>query len=128
MSRKKQGNVNQPKSRKRRIVREGEAEGRKITDRVEPLPEQLEKEMTQHEEGSLWERIFSRGNLMEALNQVERNKGAAGVDGMSVEELPKHLKNHWVKIRAKLEAGEYEPSPVRRQSRIDSSNRQSTKS
>lgn len=71
--------------------------------------------MTQHEEeGSLWERIFSRGNLMEALNQVERNKGAAGVDGMSVEELPKHLKNHWVKIRAKLEAGEYEPSPVRR--------------
>ena len=70
--------------------------------------------MTQHEEGSLWERIFSRSNLLEALRQVERNKGAAGVDGMSVEELPKHLKSHWVKIRAKLEAGEYEPSPVRR--------------
>lgn len=52
--------------------------------------------------------------MQQALWQVQRNKGAPGVDGMTVEELPSHLVNHWPKIRAKLEACEYEPSPVRR--------------
>lgn len=70
--------------------------------------------MTQHEEEKLWEAIFSRENLIVALHRVQRNKGAAGVDGMTVEELPEHLKAHWLSIREKLEAGEYEPSPVRR--------------
>ena len=69
--------------------------------------------MTRNEEG-MWERIFSRGNLIEAMRRVERNKGAAGVDGMEVEELRPHLMLHWEKIRAKLDAGEYEPSPVKR--------------
>ena len=81
---------------------------------MEPLPGQLEKEMTQYEEEGLWERIFSRENLMKALMQVERNKGAAGVDGMTVEELDAHLVENWTKIRAKLDAGEYKPSPVLR--------------
>jgi RNA-directed DNA polymerase len=62
----------------------------------------------------MWERIFSRGNMLKALGRVEANQGAAGVDGMSVKELPKHLKAHWLTIRAKLDAKEYEPSPVRR--------------
>jgi RNA-directed DNA polymerase len=70
--------------------------------------------MTQHEEGELWERIFSRGNMFQALERVEANKGAAGVDGMKVEALGSHLREHWLKIRAKLDAMEYEPSPVRR--------------
>ena len=81
---------------------------------VEALPEQLEQEMTQHEGGSLWEQIFSRSNMLEAMHQVMRNKGAAGVDGMTVKELPLHLKSHWPNIRSKLDACEYEPSPVRR--------------
>ncbi len=70
--------------------------------------------MTQHEEEGLWARIFSRGNLQEAIAKVKRNKGAGGVDGMKVEELTDHLKVHWPSIRAKLEAGSYQPSPVRR--------------
>ena len=70
--------------------------------------------MTQHEESSEWERIFSRENLIRALERVQKNKGAAGVDGMTVTELPKHLKSHWESIRAKLEAGTYQPSPARR--------------
>ena len=70
--------------------------------------------MTQNEGEGLWERIFSRENLLEAMRQVERNKGAAGVDGMEVKELREHLVLNWTKVRAKLEAGEYEPSPVRR--------------
>lgn len=69
--------------------------------------------MTQHEE-SMWERIFSRGNLMVALERVQANKGAAGVDGMTVEELPDHLRAHWVSMRAKLDNGTYQPSPVKR--------------
>lgn len=69
--------------------------------------------MAQHEEG-LWEEIFSRPNLFAALERVQRNGGAAGVDGMTVEGLPAHLKAHWPSIREKLETGSYQPSPVRR--------------
>ena len=70
--------------------------------------------MTQHEGEGLWERIISRDNLMAALKRVQRNGGAPGVDGMTVEELPEHLRVHWPSIREKLEAGRYEPSPVKR--------------
>lgn len=70
--------------------------------------------MTQHEEKSLWERIFSRSNLYRALQQVQGNRGAAGVDGMTVDELPSHLRTHWPSIRAKLDARAYQPSPVKR--------------
>jgi group II intron reverse transcriptase/maturase len=70
--------------------------------------------MTQQEGEGLWERIFSRENLIAALKRVKRNGGAPGVDGMTVEELPEHLKVHWPSIRRKLEAGTYRPSPVKR--------------
>ena len=53
-------------------------------------------------------------NCERALKAVIRNKGAAGIDRMSVEELEEHLQRHWPKIRAKLLAGTYVPSPVRR--------------
>jgi RNA-directed DNA polymerase len=72
------------------------------------------REMTQHEGEGLWERIISRDNLMAALRRVQSNGGAPGVDGMTVEELPEHLRAHWPSIREKLEAGRYEPSPVKR--------------
>ena len=81
--------------------------------RCKTISEQMEKEMTQHE-GGLWVEIFSRPNLFAALERVRRNGGAAGVDGMTVEELPEHLKAHWASIREKLEAGSYQPSPVKR--------------
>jgi len=74
----------------------------------------MEKEMVQHEEIGLWELMFSRSNLFRALERVQANGGAAGVDGMTVEELPEHLKAHWPSIREKLETGTYQPSPVRR--------------
>ncbi len=78
------------------------------------LSGQMEKEMVQHEEVGLWETIFNRDNLFRALEKVQANRGAAGVDGMTVEELPGHLKANWERIRGKLEAGTYQPSPVRR--------------
>ena len=70
--------------------------------------------MTQHEAEGMWERIISRENLMAALRRVQSNGGVPGVDGMTVEELPEHLREHWPSIREKLEAGRYEPSPVKR--------------
>lgn len=69
--------------------------------------------MTQNEEG-MWERIFSYANMQRALQQVKANRGAAGVDGMTIEELSEHLHKHWPSIRAKLDAREYQPSPVKR--------------
>jgi RNA-directed DNA polymerase len=79
------------------------------------LPDQMEEaESTQHEAERLWERIFSRENLFAALERVKANKGAPGVDGMTVEELPDYLKEHWPAIRAELDAGKYQPSPVKR--------------
>src|SRR5216684_4005891 len=58
--------------------------------------------------------VVERENLKEALAQVKRNKGAAGIDGMSVDALPAHLKEHWPTIRAQLLDGTYQPQPVRR--------------
>jgi RNA-directed DNA polymerase len=62
----------------------------------------------------LMEVILERENLKQALKRVERNKGAAGVDGMGVEELKPYLKQHWTKLRVQLLSGSYEPQPVRR--------------
>jgi RNA-directed DNA polymerase len=64
--------------------------------------------------GPSMEAIVERENLKKALAQVTRNKGAAGVDGMTVEELPAYLKEHWLAIRAQLLEGTYKPQPVRR--------------
>ena len=61
-----------------------------------------------------WEAVFGRENMLNALKRVERNKGAAGIDGMEVQELRSHLKAHWLEVRETLESGEYRPSPVRR--------------
>ena len=64
--------------------------------------------------GGLMEAIVARDNLKKALAQVKRNKGAPGIDGMTVVELTPHLKEHWPAIRAQLLDGTYRPQPVRR--------------
>src|SRR5271169_1935410 len=64
--------------------------------------------------GPSMEAIVERNNLRKALEQVRRNKGAPGVDGMSVNKLASHLKEHWLAIRAQLLEGSYKPQPVRR--------------
>jgi hypothetical protein len=60
------------------------------------------------------DRVLERSNLQRALKQVRSNRGAPGIDGMSVDALPSYLKEHWLKIRAQLVAGRYRPRPVRR--------------
>jgi len=64
--------------------------------------------------GPSMEAIVERENLKKALAQVKRNKGAAGIDRMTVDDLPAHLKEHWPTIRAQLLDGTYKPQPVRR--------------
>ena len=56
--------------------------------------------------------VVERENMWLALKQVERNRGAAGVDKMTVEQLRLYLCEHWPRIKEELLAGEYQPQPV----------------
>jgi len=69
---------------------------------------------TKAESSGLMEAVCERGNLWLAYERVLKNKGAAGVDGIGVAEFKDHLQRYWPTIKAKLLAGEYIPSPVRR--------------
>ena len=66
------------------------------------------------QENGLMDAVCERGNVMLAYQRVVKNKGAAGVDHLGIAEFKDHLKQHWPTIKAKLLAGEYRPSPVRR--------------
>ena len=65
-----------------------------------------------HEE--LMEGVVTQENATAAWLAVKRNGGAPGIDGMTTQELRDHVRQHWDTIRAKLLAGTYVPSPVRR--------------
>jgi RNA-directed DNA polymerase len=64
--------------------------------------------------GHLLERILSQENMLKAWKRVKANKGAAGVDSMSIEAFPEFARQNWDKIRESLQTGSYHPSPVRR--------------
>ncbi len=58
--------------------------------------------------------VVREENRQRALKAVTQNKGAAGIDRMTTNQLESHLQAHWEKIRAKLLEGTYVPTPVRR--------------
>jgi RNA-directed DNA polymerase len=62
----------------------------------------------------LMEVVCERNNCKQALARVKANKGSAGIDGMTVEQLPAYLKQHWSIIREQLLSGTYKPQPVKR--------------
>jgi RNA-directed DNA polymerase len=62
----------------------------------------------------LLERAVSSQNMRVALKRVEQNKGAAGVDGMTVKDLRPFLLTQWRSIKEALLAGTYQPQPVKR--------------
>jgi RNA-directed DNA polymerase len=82
--------------------------------------EEDESQWTAHDTESpartnrLMEEVCERENLKEALQQVKANKGSAGIDRMTVDQLSDYLKQHWPVIREQLLNGIYEPKPVRR--------------
>src|SRR5262244_1508892 len=76
-----------------------------ITARSQPTPPEMEVR--------LMEKIVSRANMMAAYRRVMANKGAAGIDRMTVEQLQPYLKEYWPRIREELQEGRYRPQPVR---------------
>jgi len=63
---------------------------------------------------NLLEQMVERDNMMLAYRRVMQNKGAAGVDKLSVSQLPEYLRNNWRTIKEQLLSGEYQPKPVLR--------------
>ena len=61
----------------------------------------------------LMESILERNNMRRAIRRVIQNKGAPGVDGMTVRKIKRYLKRHWTKIKEALLDGTYGPMPVR---------------
>ena len=66
------------------------------------------------EDEMLMEEVVEGKNLREAYRRVVRNGGAAGVDGMTVEDLKPYLQKEWPKIKEQLLGNRYKPQPVRR--------------
>ncbi len=62
----------------------------------------------------LLEDILSRENMMQAYKKVKANKGACGVDGVTVEDSGEYLVENWVRIREEIRNRKYKPKPVRR--------------
>jgi group II intron reverse transcriptase/maturase len=63
---------------------------------------------------NLLEEILDLGNMVKAYKRVRRNKGAAGIDGMTVEELQPYMQEQGKALKQKILSGEYAPQPVRR--------------
>src|ERR1700680_4642830 len=57
----------------------------------------------------LMEEVCERENCRQALARIKANKGSAGMDGMTVQQLPEYLKQHWPAIRERLQCGIYKP-------------------
>lgn len=62
----------------------------------------------------LLEEVLRRENLKKAYNRVRSNKGAPGIDGMTVDDLGPYLKEHWPRRKEEIRNGTYQPQPVRR--------------
>lgn len=91
-----------------------EGEARKVEDgETEPLAVARNQESsapTAH----LMEQVLDKENLKHALQRVLKNKGAPGIDKMTVESLPAYLAANWMNIREQLKKGVYEPKAVKR--------------
>jgi RNA-directed DNA polymerase len=62
----------------------------------------------------LMEKVCERENLVRAWQRVRGNKGAPGVDGMTIDDAKSYLREHWPDIRSQLLVGTYRPQPVKR--------------
>lgn len=69
---------------------------------------------TENTGSELLQAALTRENLRQAWKRVKANKGAAGVDGLDIEQTARHLVTAWPTIREHLLRGTYRPSPVRR--------------
>ena len=83
-----------------------------------PRADQRAEQSPARDEGTssaeLWGQIWANQNVVRALERVERNGGAPGIDGMTVKELRPYLREHWLELRETLDEQTYQPQPVRR--------------
>src|SRR5215813_6869706 len=75
--------------------------------------EAARREFVGPETTQMMEAVVARENMFRAYEQVMSNKGAAGVDRMTVEQLKPYLQEHWERIKEELLRGKYQPQPVR---------------
>lgn len=90
-------------------VARGEAAGDLASDEAD-----CPRHATENPGTALLEAALTRENLQRAFKRVRANKGAAGVDGLDIDQTARHLQTAWPEIREQLLAGTYRPSPVRR--------------
>ena len=64
------------------------------------------------QDNDLMEEVLSRQNMLKALRRVEKNKGAPGIDNLTVESLKPYLRQNWLSIREQLLKGDYKPKPI----------------
>ena len=83
------------------------------TEGIEPLRARRSTEIPAGNQ-RLMEEVCERENRRKALKRVRANQGSPGIDGMTVDELPEYLEQHWPAIREQLLRGTYEPKPVLR--------------
>ena len=62
----------------------------------------------------LLDAVLARDNLARAWKRVKANKGAPGIDGVTVEDFAAHAREHWPALRERIEGGRYRPQAVRR--------------
>ena len=62
----------------------------------------------------LFEQVLHRDNILKAWKHVRANKGAPGIDSMTIETFPEWASHHWKQVMAELRSGQYQPLPVKR--------------
>lgn len=89
--------------------RRGEASSKAARDETRPTRQEPEDAGR-----GLLAQALARENMQRAWKRVKANKGAAGVDGLDIDQTREHLKHAWPEIRRRLIDGSYKPQPVRR--------------
>lgn len=86
------------------------------TNQGEPnmYPAQTKDKSHGEQNSDLMEKALSRQNMLKALRRVEKNKGAPGIDNLTVESLKPYLRQNWLSIKEQLLKGDYKPRPVLR--------------
>jgi len=77
-------------------------------------PAQTKGQSHGEQNNDLMREVLSRQNMLKALRRVEKNKGAPGIDNLTVESLKPYLRQNWLSIREQLLKGDYKPQPVLR--------------
>lgn len=106
-----------PAASGREGVTRGEAAREPASDEARgPLPGHQDTGLAKPKAGSggLLEAALTRQNLMVAWKRVKANKGAAGVDGLDIEQTAQMLRTNWPQTRQLLLTGNYRPQPVRK--------------